>query len=106
MYYWTFGGMHALWWLFWVLLVISFFWFATPVRRSRAGLYDDPMNILRRRFARGEINAAEFEERRAVLERDDTAKPLSNGAVSPRSSSAPNANNRHQVPDKVPPLPR
>ena len=103
MYYWTFGGMHALWWLFWVLLVISFFWFATPVPRSRARLYDDPIDILRRRFARGEINAAEFEERRAVLERDDTKGTISDPAVQLHSPSTANATNIHKTPPPPPP---
>ena len=32
----SFWGMHMFWWLFWVLLIVSFFGVATPVPRSRA----------------------------------------------------------------------
>jgi putative membrane protein len=83
MYYWSFWGMHALWWLFWVALAITFFSLATPVPRGRARLYDDPLAILQRRFARGEINTAEYEERKEVLRRDRPAAAPSKDRTAP-----------------------
>jgi putative membrane protein len=68
MYYWW--GMSFIWWLFWIAAIAVFFALATPVRRSHARIYEDPLSILRRRFAAGEITTAEYEERKALLQRD------------------------------------
>ena len=64
-------GMHMLWWLFWILLLTSFFSFVTPVPRKKARLNRlTPLDILQRRFAAGEITTEDYEERKARLERD------------------------------------
>ena len=62
-------GMHLFWWLFWVILIIAFFaWFkpASSKRRKK----QSALEILQMRFAKGEITKEEYEERKAVLERD------------------------------------
>jgi putative membrane protein len=70
-YQWQFFGMHFFWWMFWVLLIVSFFSLAFPVPRSRMRLYrDDPLGILQRRYAAGEITTADYEERKAHIEQD------------------------------------
>ena len=72
-YYWSGGsffGMHFFWWFFWVALIVIAFSVATPVPRSRMRLYDDPLAILRRRYAAGEITTDEYDERKARIERD------------------------------------
>jgi putative membrane protein len=70
-YHWQFFGMHFFWWMFWVLLIVSFFSLAFPVPRSRMRLYlDDPLAILRRRYAAGEITTEDYEDRKARIERD------------------------------------
>lgn len=64
-------GMHMLWWLFWILLLVSFFSFVTPVPRKKARLNRlTPLDILQRRYAAGEITTEDYEERKARLERD------------------------------------
>ena len=64
-------GMHMLWWLFWILLLTSFFSFVTPVPRKKARLNRlTPLDILQHRFAAGEITTEDYEERKARLERD------------------------------------
>ena len=68
----SFWGMHMFWWLFWVLLIVSFFGVATPVPRSRAK--QTPLDILQRRYAAGEISTAEYEERKEKLTRDIAAR--------------------------------
>jgi putative membrane protein len=68
MYYWW--GMSFLWWIFWLALIAVFFALATPVRRSQARLYDDPLSILRRRYAAGQLTTEEYEDRKARLEKD------------------------------------
>ena len=56
-------------WFFWILLIVLFFLFLTPVpRRDVARLRQTPLEILQRRYAAGEISTAEYEERKARLE--------------------------------------
>lgn len=63
-YYW---GMNFIWWIIWFIII---FWiFATPYdipgqRRKK----DSPLDILRSRFAAGQITTQEFEERKKMLE--------------------------------------
>ncbi len=72
------GGMHPMWWgwgigmmlmmlIFWGLiiagLVILIRWLLSQSRESR---YDSALEILRQRFARGEINKEQF----ASMKRD------------------------------------
>lgn len=76
MFYWPLWGVHAFWWAIWAFMIVLFFALAmTPASRSRAGLYEDPVAILRRRYARGELTTAEFEERREVLRRTSYEAP-------------------------------
>lgn len=66
--YWGFGGMHMFWWLFWIAAVVLFFSFAVPVPRRRyAQLRETPLDVLRRRYAAGELTTAEYDERRERL---------------------------------------
>lgn len=63
----NFWGMHVLWWLFWAILL---FWiFATPYdvpgQRKRK---DSPLDILKKRFASGEISKDEYDEGKRILE--------------------------------------
>lgn len=67
-HYWW--GMSFLWWIFWIALVVIFFSLATPVRRTHARLHNDPLSILRRRYAAGELTTEQYEERKARLEKD------------------------------------
>jgi len=71
---WWFFGMHAFWWLFWAVLLIGLFTLLTPVRRGRERSHSAPLDILQRRYAAGEISTEEYEQRKAVLERD--ASPM------------------------------
>jgi putative membrane protein len=63
-----FGGMHLLWWCIWVLLFVWIFAtpYAIPGQKSRR---ESPADILKRRFAAGEINVDEYNERRNILEK-------------------------------------
>ena len=68
MYY--FGGMHAYWWFFWVLIWMVFFSFFMPMRRTAYRQLQSPLQMLQQRYAGGEITSDEYEERRAKLGRD------------------------------------
>jgi len=65
-----FLGMHLLWWLFWVLVIVGFVSLFTPVPKQQARRRDTPLDVLQRRFAAGQITREDYEQRRAVLERD------------------------------------
>lgn len=64
-----FWGMHLLWWVIWIALLIWIF--ATPYEipgeRKRK---NSPLDILQKRYAGGSITKEEYEERKAILERD------------------------------------
>ena len=80
-YYWGWG-MHPMWWIggawgigmmlmmlvFWGLviagIVLAIRWLATQGRESRP---DSALEILRQRYARGEINREEFEAKKRDL---------------------------------------
>jgi putative membrane protein len=64
-----FWGMHIIWWFIWLSLL---FWiFATPYyipgQRFRK---DSPLDTLKKRFAVGEINTDEYQEKKKILEND------------------------------------
>lgn len=65
------GGMHGLWWLFWIVLIAALV-YAAWGRPSgpRRGSRETPHEVLRRRLASGEIDAQEYEQRKALLDRD------------------------------------
>jgi putative membrane protein len=85
MVYWSFWGMHLFWWLFWALMVVLFFTAIAPASRSRARFEDDPDTILRRRYARGELSTAEYEERLVVLRRTYPERAPLEREAEPRS---------------------
>ncbi len=65
-YYW---GMNVFWWIIWIIILI---WvFATPWdipgQRTKK---DTPLDILKRRFANGEIAKEEFVERKKIFQQN------------------------------------
>ncbi|MCW5636685.1 MAG: SHOCT domain-containing protein [Rubrivivax sp.] len=73
------GGMHFLWWIFWIAIVAAFAWalWGRPRDASRvsdpAPPAETPLQILQRRLASGECTPEEYERRRALLDRDRAA---------------------------------
>ena len=69
------GGMHWIWWLFWLALigVIVFYGWGRPDERRR-GPGESPHEALKRRLANGDISAEEYEQRKALLDRDAGSK--------------------------------
>lgn len=61
-----FGLMHLAWWL---LLIVAVVLVARAVLGRRWGQRDTALDILRERYARGEINEEEYQERKKLLDR-------------------------------------
>ena len=71
MYYENMMGMHAIWWVFWVGLVITWLlWGGGSSSTRRSKPRETPHEALRRRLAGGEINAEDYEMRKTLLDRD------------------------------------
>jgi putative membrane protein len=64
-----FWGMHLVWWVIWMFLI---FWiFATPYNIPGQQMKkDSPLDILRKRFASGQIKSEEYQEKKKMLEND------------------------------------
>ena len=61
-----FWGMHSIWWFIWVIVLIWIF--ATPYNiPGQRAKKDKPIDILNKRFASGEINKVEFEEKKNLI---------------------------------------
>ncbi len=65
------GGMHGIWWLFWIALigVVVFYGWGRP-NEQRRRLGETPLDTLQRRLASGEITPEQYEEHKAVLDRE------------------------------------
>lgn len=63
-----YGGMHFLWWIFWIALFVLIFF--TPWGSSKRYSRKDLLHRLRRTYAEGKISTGEFEERKRVLENE------------------------------------
>ncbi|MGB5821668.1 MAG: SHOCT domain-containing protein [Saonia sp.] len=60
------GGMHFVWWIIWLILLIWIFFvpYDIPYQKFKK---EDPLAILKKRFANGEITKEEFEESKRIL---------------------------------------
>ena len=81
---WNDLGMHSGWWLgigalhmllFWVLIILVIVALVRLLSGKPLGSYSErsekpPLQILQERYARGEINREEYQQRKADLERD------------------------------------
>jgi putative membrane protein len=62
-----FWGMHLIWWFLWVSILVWIFAAPYDLPGQRKGK-DSPMDILKRRFASGEITKEDYLEKRKILE--------------------------------------
>ena len=64
-----FVGMHYVWWILWVMMLIWIFAIprSIPGQRFKA---DSPLDVLRKRFASGAITTEEYQAKKKILEAD------------------------------------
>ena len=58
-------------WIFWILIIVGIFFLFQNMAKGNSGGSEDketPMEILKKRYARGEIEEDEYERRRKELE--------------------------------------
>jgi putative membrane protein len=70
----NYGGMHLVWWIIWMFFLVWIFatpWGIPGERKKK----DSPLDILKRRFANGEITKEEYEESKKILSADTNIKP-------------------------------
>jgi putative membrane protein len=62
-----FVGMHFIWWFIWIILLFLIFAtpYAIPGQRSKK---DTPLEILKKRFANGEISKEEYNEMKNTID--------------------------------------
>lgn len=61
-----FIGMHWIWWLIITTIILLMVFDVIP-RQSRIEPEENALDILKKRFARGEIEREEFEERKRII---------------------------------------
>ena len=65
------GGMHAFWWVFWLILVVVLVvavW--SPQQRAMRTDRESPHQLLQRRLANGDITPEAYEQAKSLLDRD------------------------------------
>ena len=64
-----FGGMHLIWWIIWMILLVWIFFtpYDVPGQRKRK---NTPLDILQKEFAAGHLTIEEYQERKLILEKD------------------------------------
>ncbi|MBU2062757.1 SHOCT domain-containing protein [Flavobacterium frigidarium] len=66
----NYGGMHLIWWIIWMFFLIWIFFVPAdiPYQKSKK---ESPLDILKRRFANGELSKEEFQESKKILDSDN-----------------------------------
>ncbi len=63
-----YGGMHIIWWVIWVIFMIWIF--ATPWDiPGQKTKKETPLDLLKKRYANGEISKEEFEDIKNTLQK-------------------------------------
>lgn len=70
------GGMHWIWWIFWVALVgsIVFYGWGGGSSDRRRDHRESPLAVLKWRLANGDISVEEYEQRKLRLDGDASEK--------------------------------
>lgn len=55
------------------ITILAIWYFTRPIRKEGT-LTDEPLEILRKRFAKGDLTEDEFEEHKSALKKEDREK--------------------------------
>ena len=58
-------GMHFIWWFFWIVVIIVVYYLIS--RNTKTTSKETALEILKKRFAKGEITKEEFEKSKNTL---------------------------------------
>ncbi|EIA07126.1 SHOCT domain-containing protein [Flavobacterium frigoris] len=66
----NYGGMHLIWWIIWMFFLVWIFFVPAdiPYQKSKK---ESPLDILKRRFANGELSKEEFQESKKILDNNN-----------------------------------
>ena len=69
-YYRHFFDIHIIWWFIWLIFIIVLFTvsYNTPFQKTKN---DSPLDILKRRFSKGEISKEAYEEAKKTLKSEE-----------------------------------
>ncbi|WP_415269383.1 SHOCT domain-containing protein [Tenacibaculum ascidiaceicola] len=56
--------IHVIWWFIWIIFIIRLFIVSYSTQKTKK---DNPLNILKKRFAKGEISKETYEEYKRIL---------------------------------------
>lgn len=59
--------IHVIWWFIWIIFIIGLFIVSYSTQKTKK---DNPLNILKKRFAKGEISKEAYEEYKRILGSD------------------------------------
>lgn len=62
----NFGGMHLIWWIIWFLFIAWIFFIPADIPYQKTKK-ESPLDILKKRFALGEISKEEFNEAKTII---------------------------------------
>ncbi len=65
-----FGGMHLIWWIIWII-VLGWVFLKLYNFPSQSTKKENPLDILKNRFAKGELTKEEFKESIKILKSKD-----------------------------------
>lgn len=60
-------GWHNMMWLIWIPIIILIVWFIFRISSVNQPKKETPIEILKRKYANGEINTEEFDKRKKKL---------------------------------------
>ena len=66
----SFGGMHLIWWIIWVIFIAWIFFIPADIPYQKT-MKDSPLDILKKRYAKGEISKEEYEESIKILKSEN-----------------------------------
>ncbi len=65
-----YGGMHFIWWIIWFFFLAWIFFIPTDIPYQKTKK-DSPLDILKQRFAKGEISKEDYEEFKRILKSEN-----------------------------------